>query len=98
MFPRAAVFGASILATLAFASSAFAITATPPSQTFQYGSQNATVAVGGVGGATEVLRHLVRANGVIVDSWQTGPGNYTWGGKALGTDTVTVCPDAAHDA
>src|SRR5690242_17087141 len=97
MFPRADIFGASILAALVFASSAFAITATPPSQTFQYGSQNATVAIGGVAPSDVVLVHLVRANGATVNTWQTGPGNYTWGAKAIGTDTVTACPDATLD-
>ena len=97
MFPRLAVAVAATLATLTFASSAFAITASPGSQTLQYGKPKATITIGDVAGGAEVLIRLVRANGVVVQDWLTGPGTFSWGGKRIGTDTVLVCPDSGHD-
>jgi hypothetical protein len=97
MSPRVALVVVPILAALTFASSALAITANPGSQTFVYGATKATVSYGAVGADTIVLRRLVRANGIVVNSWQTGPGSYQWGGKRLGTDTLTVCPDDNQD-
>jgi len=94
---RLALALAPIAVALALAPSAFAITTTPSTQSHQYGSEKAVVSVGDVSAGTSVLRRLVRANGVVVNTWQTGPGDYTWGGKTFGTDTLTVCVDETQD-
>jgi hypothetical protein len=50
-----------------------------------------------VGAGQNVLLHLERANGVEVNQWRIGPGEFEWGGKRFGTDTLTVCVDQAQD-
>jgi hypothetical protein len=93
MARKAPIALATAVASLLLAAPAFAITATPASQSHVYGSQKASVTIGDVGAADNVLLRLVRANGVVAQSYRTGPGSYEWGGKRFGTDTLTACVD-----
>ncbi|UGS38866.1 hypothetical protein [Capillimicrobium parvum] len=92
---------ATVLATFALAGPALATEVNPPAQTRQFDVAPARVAVTGAPANTNMLVRLIRANGRVASEWRnsgpTGAFNYGWWGKAIGTDTLRVCPDAAMD-
>lgn len=91
----------TILATLALAAPSLAAEVNPTSQIQQFNVAPSRVDVTGMPANTFILFRLTRANGVVASEWKSsgpdGAVRYGWWGKAIGTDTLSACPDAARD-